>query len=58
MGKDNDLSDDIFDAEDYFTEAKAIITSAAFEADARRRLEGQLEGLRLQKFIQDYHFDM
>ena len=38
--------------------AKAIITSAAFEADVRRRLEDQLEGLRLQKFIQDYHFDM
>jgi hypothetical protein len=58
MGEDNDLSDDIFDAEDYFTEAKAIITSAAFEADARRRLEDHLERLRLKKLIQDYDFDM
>ncbi|MFT7267018.1 MAG: hypothetical protein ACI9LL_000381 [Porticoccus sp.] len=58
MGEDDDLIDDIFDAEDDFTETGEITTSASLEADARRRLESKLEGLRLKKFIQDYDFDM
>tara|TARA_B110000285_G_scaffold112084_1_gene127231 strand:- start:446 stop:622 length:177 start_codon:yes stop_codon:yes gene_type:complete len=58
MGENDDLDDDIFDVEDYSTEAEAIVTSASLEADARRKLEDHLERLRLKKLIQNYDFDM
>ena len=58
MGENDDLDDDIFDVEDYSTEAEAIVTSASPEADARRKLEDHLERLRLKKLIQNYDFDM
>jgi|TARA_B110000503_G_scaffold77244_1_gene119066 hypothetical protein len=59
MGEDDDdLDGDIFDEEDNSVETEVVVISASFEADARRRLEDQLEKLRLKKLIQDYDFDM
>ena len=59
MGEDDDdLDGDIFYEEDNSVETEVVVISASFEADARRRLEDQLEKLRLKKLIQDYDFDM
>lgn len=58
MSGEEELESDDFDFDEEAIEQGVKEVEKVVDSDLRRRLEDQLEEIRLQKSIQDYDFDL